>query len=78
MTLTFDRVVVATACQISDVPACALLRSRRVHVSPPPLTEENDWPAAPFGPSELMNASTSSLDCDVEKLGDLIVVAAAL
>jgi hypothetical protein len=78
VTVTFDSFAVATACQISAVLGCALLRSRSVHVSPPPLTEEKDWPPAAFGPSESRKASRSSFGCEVEKLGDLIVVAAVL
>ncbi len=62
VTVTFDNFAVATACQISAVPACALLRSRSVHVSPPPVTEEKDSPPALLGPSEPRKARTSSLD----------------
>ena len=56
----FESLAEATACQISAVPAWALARRRSVQVSPPPVTALNDWPPAAFGPSEPMNASSSS------------------
>ena len=50
----------ATACQISAVPDCVLVRWRSRQVSPPPLTDEKLMRLRPDGPSEARNASSSS------------------
>jgi hypothetical protein len=75
VTITPLRVVGATACQISAVPASVLLRTRSVQASPPPATPEKLWLPAATGPSDMRNANRTSLAVWVESDGDVIDVA---
>src|SRR3954454_7165164 len=68
----------ATAVQISLVPNWPLARRRRVHVTPPPVTVENVCAPGDSGPSEVMNATSSSFAAVVLKAGETIDVAAAV
>jgi hypothetical protein len=65
----------ATAVQISDVPACVLVRCRSRQVRPPPVTPEK-LTGPPWGPSEVTNATTSSFDPVVVSPPTAIEVAA--
>ena len=60
----------ATACQISLAPYCAFARRRSCQVTPPPVTVANVCAPEAVGPSELMNASSSSLLAVVVRFGD--------
>ena len=73
VTAALVRTVGAFAAQISAVPAWLFARRRRRQVTPPPVTLEKDWVPPVEGPSEVMNASSSSPGAVVEKVGDLIV-----
>src|SRR5207249_4504375 len=63
----------ASACQISDVPACVLTRFTRLHVRPAPVTV-NAW-APDAGPSAAANASNVSGAADVLNDGVILVPA---
>ncbi len=77
VTVTLVRVEAAFACQISAVPAWVLARRRRRQVSPPPVTPEKLWLTV-VGPSEVMNASSTSFGFVVDSAGEEIVVAELL
>jgi hypothetical protein len=66
----------ALAAQISEVPACVFARRSSRQVSPPPLTLVKDWEPLALGPSELMNASSSSPGPVVVSAGEEMLVAA--
>jgi hypothetical protein len=63
----------ATASQTSAVPGCALVRSRSLHINPPPVTELMLCPFLAFGPSEAINATTRSFAIVVVSDPDVIL-----
>src|SRR5436190_14592271 len=67
----------AFALQISDVPACVLLRLTSVHASPAPVTVAL-CAAAALGPSRATKASTASPAVGVLSAGDASVPLACL
>ena len=76
MTVTFVRMLAAPACQISAAPGWRFAAVRRVHVSPPPVTDEKLCPP-PDGPSEVTKATSSSFVWWVVTAPEVRVEAAA-
>src|SRR5947209_4430430 len=68
----------ATASQISAVPGWLFVRWRGVQVKPPPVTEEELWPPAAFGPSEAMKATSRSCALVVVSAPEVMLVEAEL
>src|SRR4051812_1496922 len=70
----FESTFGATACHISEDPACTFTRFRSVQVNPPPVTVVIVC-ADPDGPSVAMNATSNVFAAVVLNAGELMVVA---
>ena len=75
LTVALVSAVAAKARQISEVPSCVFVRCTRVHVRLPPVTPLTVVVVAVPFPLEI-NASSSSLEEEVEKVAVASVVAA--